>query len=131
MPRFTFTKAERLCGKAAIEYVFKHPFVFRKGMLKFFFVQDFPPELLSVPLAFAVSVPKRAFKKAHDRNLLKRRLREAIRLHKHLLYDHIPEGGHWAVFVSYADNKAAPYAQIEKDIKSGFAKILLQASRPN
>jgi ribonuclease P protein component len=32
-------------------------------------------------------VPKKNFRKSHDRNKLKRRMREAYRLNKHLLYE--------------------------------------------
>ena len=39
------------------------------------------------PVSMGVSVPKRLFKRAVDRNLLKRRIREAYRLNKHGLYD--------------------------------------------
>ena len=39
------------------------------------------------PVQAAFSVPKRNFKRAHDRNYLKRRMRETYRFHKHQLYD--------------------------------------------
>lgn len=42
-----------------------------------------------IPCKFMVSVPKRKHKRAVHRNLLKRRTREAYRLHKELLQDAI------------------------------------------
>jgi len=36
---------------------------------------------------FAFVVPKKNFPLAKDRNLLKRRMRESVRLHKHTLYE--------------------------------------------
>ncbi len=48
-----------------------------------------PEFLISSPVQTAFSVPKRNFKKAHDRNYLKRRMRESYRLHKHQLYESV------------------------------------------
>lgn len=67
--------------------------LFGKGMsfsaypIKMMFIET--QEVLLFPAQAMFVVPKRNFKKAHDRNLLKRRMREAYRLNKNILYDEL------------------------------------------
>lgn len=42
---------------------------------------------VDAPVSILISVPKRHFKRAVKRNRVKRQLREAYRLHKHILLD--------------------------------------------
>ena len=44
-----------------------------------------------VPVQLLISVPKKRFKHAVDRNLVKRQVREAFRQHKQVVYDALPE----------------------------------------
>ena len=72
----------------------------------------------------AVSVPKRLFRKAVDRNLLKRRTREAYRLNKQLLYEFLnsrDEKLH--VLFQYTQKELMDFQGIEEGILKGFERI--------
>ncbi len=81
--QYSFSKKERLTGKKKIEGLFKSgsSFVLKKTLL----VRHSPADEESCH-QILISVPKRNFKRAVDRNLIKRRIREAYRLNKELIY---------------------------------------------
>jgi len=54
---------------------------------------------LAQPVQVAFTVSKRRFKRAHDRNRVKRLMREAYRLNKHLLYQKLESENRKFVFV--------------------------------
>jgi ribonuclease P protein component len=60
---------------------------------------------------FGVSVPKRNFKRAVKRNLLKRRVREAYRLNRSRL-----GGQDYDIFIYYIGKDVEDYGRIEKSL---------------
>lgn len=77
------------------------------------------------PLQFALSVPKRRFKKAVDRNQLRRRIREAYRLRKQQLYDGLPsEGPQYAFMVLYTGQEMMAFADLDKAMQQLIHRFL-------
>ncbi len=114
--KLTFNKQERLCSKKQMELLFSkgknnfaHP-------LKFIFIEV--NTKLQYPAQIMFVVPKRQFKKAHDRNKLKRRMREAYRLNKGAFYESLKISNKIiiAAFI-YVGKKPDEYKTIEKSIQ--------------
>lgn len=113
---FTFGADKRLKSRKSIERLFsegkklyKHPitviYVIEKNALPTFQI--------------AVSVPKRNFKKAVDRNELKRKMREAARLHQDKLFtmDKLQ------LMLIYTSSEKLNYKEIEKSIMELFGRL--------
>lgn len=122
-----FRREERLKSWTAIGRMFKEGQSFGQYPLRFVWL---PMEATEndFPVQFTVSVPKKKFKKAIDRNRLRRQIRETYRLHKHLLYRQL-ENTHkiYALMVIYVAKDAVEYGEIENNMNRGvrrLAKIL-------
>ena len=99
-------KSERLCGKKAMETLFGQGKGMGSGCIRcrYLFREG------DAPSRIVVSVPKRLFKRAVKRTLLKRRLREAYRRQTGLL----PSGADM-LFV-YSAAEVLPYEVIFADM---------------
>jgi len=83
---YTFKKEERLCNKRLIDELFHNGSSFLCYPFKVSWLYTNEP--LTYPVQILFSVSKRRYKHAVDRNLIKRRMREAYRLKKQQhLYD--------------------------------------------
>jgi ribonuclease P protein component len=79
MGSFSFPKSERLYKKKAIQELFDKGSSFYLHPFRVYFQKNDEPESAHQVM---FSVSKRNFKNATDRNLIKRRIREAYRLNK-------------------------------------------------
>lgn len=115
-----FKKEERLCNKRLINALYEGGSSF---ILYPFRVVFSPTNELVVPVQVLISVPKRRFKRAVDRNLLKRRIREAYRLQKNdLLYPFIGDG-HILLSIQFVGKKIEEYDLISKRMSGVFLKL--------
>lgn len=111
---YTFTKEERLCNKKLIDELFRNGSSFLVYPFKVSWLISTDPQLHPAQVLF--SVPKKRFKHAVDRNLLKRRMREVYRLNKEqYLYLPLKDKDKQIVFsMGYIGKEIADYAFIEK-----------------
>ncbi|HVN58404.1 MAG TPA: ribonuclease P protein component [Bacteroidales bacterium] len=123
----TFTKGERLCSRKAIEELFTNGSSFYYSPFQFIWTKT--ENEIPFPAQVAVSVSKRGFKKAVDRNLIKRRMREAWRKHKHILYEFLETKKIRIVFIIiYKDSSILPFGNIDTSLKKATDKLLAEIS---
>lgn len=119
---FTFTRDERLKSRTLISRLFRESNSFVSYPLRVLWLPL--PEGGAGQAQMAVSVPRRAFKTAVARNTLKRRIREAYRLHKQELYAKL-SAGHQSValMLIYIPKEELPFAAIEAGVQKMVRKF--------
>jgi ribonuclease P protein component len=118
--RLTFKKEERLKSAKAITGLFNEGESTLIYPLKI--VWKFCSSGFDSPAQAAFSVSSKVFRKSVDRNLLKRRMREAYRHNKALLYDRLGEKKITLMFI-YIAREELDYSRIEKSMVAGIKKI--------
>lgn len=118
--RATFRKEERLCSKKRIERLFG------SGSRS---LSAYPlravyqlEEREGMPVEVLISVSKRHFKHAVDRNRIKRLIREAYRTQKHPLWQALGDRRMALAFL-WSSNEQLPYAEVERKVKNLIQRI--------
>ena len=114
--KFSFGKEERLKSRKLIGELYTRGNAVKAYPLRMVFLQI--DHHSNFPAKAAVSVPKRNFKKAVDRNRIKRLLREAYRHEKHIVYNNIDKP--YVFMISYIAKDELPY----KELKTKMVKLL-------
>lgn len=115
MRNFTFNKGERLRRKDAISDLFLKGFHFKNDCLKVFW--NFNHAEKEADCKICISIPKKKFKKAVTRNLIRRRIREAYRLNKHSLINQLKLSElKIDVMIVYQRDDILEYKEIEEKI---------------
>ncbi len=119
----SFTKGERLCGVKAISDLFSAGRALYLPPLRIIY-QIMPEDSQLEPARVLVSVPKRNFKKAVDRNLIKRRVKEAYRKNKMpLIKSLIASNRRINLAILWVDDAIQPYDIAERYIKEMIGKL--------
>lgn len=87
--QYTYPKIEKLKSHTTIDLMFTEGKTVSKYPLRLVYVPLDPAYADGSPLKMGVSVSKKNFKRAHDRNYFKRLLRETYRHHKHIIIDRL------------------------------------------
>jgi len=122
--RYTLGKNERLKSRKAIEQLFKDSRSFAVFPVKIIFKRSPFTGEPATKLQAAFSVSKRNFKKAVDRNRIKRLMREAWRLQKNSLQDTLQQTHQQAViFILYVGNDIPAYEVVKEKIGTALKKL--------
>jgi ribonuclease P protein component len=116
-PNFKFPKTERLTNKRLIQELFDKGSSFYLHPFKILYLPSGSHDQNHKVL---ITIPKRVFRKAATRNLLKRRIREAYRLNKHLLDI---RGFYLLIGYIYIGKDVADYKLMEDKLRESLLRL--------
>jgi len=116
-----FYRQERLKQKKSIQLLFSEGNTKKFFPLALYYLQYEPEKFPFNKLL--VSVPKKHFKKSVVRNKIKRRIREAYRQHKHLMYNKTGDLPFLLGYV-YISKNVQSYKSIEEQVINSIQYLL-------
>ncbi|MEN8138314.1 MAG: ribonuclease P protein component [Bacteroidota bacterium] len=122
--KFTYGKEEKLKSRKVISEIFSSGNSFSSYPFRVFYKKmDLPTDVVA---QVGVSVSKRNFKHAVDRNRIKRLMREAYRLEKYTLLENVDT--RVAVMIIYTQRKELPFSLIRNKMNSALEKLKKELS---
>ncbi len=118
---FRYPKNEKLKSRTVIDLLFTKGKSVSKYPLRLAFIENSSETEMPV-INFGVSVSKKYFKKAVDRNYIKRILRECYRLNKHIIHDNAKQS--YALMLLYQSKESADFHEINAKTVLLFEKFL-------
>jgi len=115
-----FPKSERLHSRKHIEELFEQGTSFTIYPLKVVYLKK--PLESTLKNQVLISTPKFFFKKSVDRNKLKRRIKEAYRLHKQVL-ENKQAGFYLLIGYIYIGKEISSYQSIEEKLKQSLLRL--------
>lgn len=120
--RESFNKAERLSSRKTITKLFESGNTFSTRYFKVVWAESETDSLFPARIAFAV--PKKKFRHAVTRNLLKRRLKEAYRKNKSSFYKFlVSENIQIALMVIFRKDTVEEYSTLEQAVREMLGRI--------
>ncbi len=123
--KFTLGKEERLKSRKLIGRLYSEGEYIKKFPLKMVYLQT--EHTSKYPTQVGVSVPKRLFKRAVDRNRIKRLLRESYRLQKEIVYSEVDKP--YVFMISYLAKEEWKYADIEDKMRKLLTLFIEKTSK--
>jgi ribonuclease P protein component len=106
--KYTLGKEERLKSRKLIERLYEEKNSVKAFPLRMIFLQT--KHTSNFPAQVGVSVSKRNFKLAVDRNRIKRLMRESYRLQKEIVYDNLDKP--YVFMISYLGKQECTYDEM-------------------
>lgn len=122
--KFTYNKKEKLKSKKLIDQLFDEGQSVSAFPLRLVFIQTTFED--AIPVKTGVSVSKRNFKAAVDRNCIKRLLREAYRLNKARYFNNITT--QYAFMILYIGKDKPTFTEVETRMNQLFENFLNKVS---
>ena len=121
----TFGKEYKLCRQKLIDSVYKTGKVVKQYPFVVHYLEI--EEKLDAPFQITISAPKRLFRRAHDRNRIKRLMRETVRRNKLIIENHIEKSQkNIIMFMVYTNKEEMPFTVLMKKNAQLFENIIKQ-----
>lgn len=122
--KVAYSKIEKLKSKILIEKLFVEGKSISSFPLRIVFIEtEFDETIIA---KCGVSVGKRNFKSAVDRNRVKRLMRESYRLNKNIYFNNITT--QYALMILYIGNEKPTFEQVDKAMKKLLEKFVEKVS---
>ena len=117
----SFGKEYKLCSRILIDKLFQEGKRLRFDPFSLVYLTG--NHEFKTPFQVLISVPKKQFKRAHDRNYVKRRIREILRKNKSFLDLQQADNNKILLAVVYNFNQQLTFAEMEQKLVAALEKL--------